>query len=433
MNRGVDFLRQGDFDRSIEALKYATTVNPKLATAFSNLGTAYQKKGDLDAAIESYSRAIALRPKYPVAFSNRAYAVLPERRARSRDRRCDARDRARSRNCRWRTRISDTPWRRRAMPHGGAQLSARPGAESRSGGRGRDAPGAGETRRPRSDEDEKTKKTTDEAPAGHRRGQLYLAGILAIFVAELALLFWGLWSRRPIVGLVAVFVTVPLMRSAVNAIRACFVRIARRKASPLGPNRGRALYDWSKRSGARSGRRRSTASPSPVISMRARSPTVAVASPPTPDAGARIARADDAVHGELRAVIAHELAHFSSAHDAYAAWVYRTHRSWWALLAALNRRLATPVYVYWLIRWYVPRLNTAAAEVARRHELVADRVAATVSGSRAAADALVVFESGARFADETHWPAIQISHETAAEPPRPYCSDAEVGRAHDLD
>ena len=116
---------------------------------------------------------------------------------------------------------------------------------------------------------------------------------------------------------------------------------------------------------------------------------------------------------ELRAVIAHELAHFSSAHDAFAAWVYRTRRSWFALRASLDRRLATPVYVYWLIRWYVPRLNAASAEVARRHELVADRVAAKVAGSRAAADALVVFESGARFAHDTHWPAIQISHETS--------------------
>ena len=104
----------------------------------------------------------------------------------------------------------------------------------------------------------------------------------------------------------------------------------------------------------------------------------------------------------------------------FAAWVYRTRRSWFALRASLDRRLATPVYVYWLIRWYVPRLNAASAEVARRHELVADRVAAKVAGSRAAADALVVFESGARFADDTHWPTIQISHETAAEPPRPY-------------
>ena len=123
---------------------------------------------------------------------------------------------------------------------------------------------------------------------------------------------------------------------------------------------------------------------------------------------------------ELRAVIAHELAHFSSAHDAFAAWVYRTRRSWLALRASLDQRLATPIYVYWLVRWYVPRLNAASAEVARRHEFMADRVAAEVGGSRAAADALVVFESGARFADETHWPAIQTSHETAAEPPRPY-------------
>jgi hypothetical protein len=68
----------------------------------------------------------------------------------------------------------------------------------------------------------------------------------------------------------------------------------------------------------------------------------------------------------------------------------------------------------------VPRLNAASAELARRHELVADRVAATVAGSRAAADALVVFESGARFADDTHWSTIQTSHQTAAEPPRPY-------------
>jgi hypothetical protein len=51
---------------------------------------------------------------------------------------------------------------------------------------------------------------------------------------------------------------------------------------------------------------------------------------------------------------------------------------------------------------------------------MADEVAAKIAGSRAAADALVVFESGARFADDTHWPAIQTSHETAAEPPRPY-------------
>ena len=34
-------------------------------------------------------------------------------------------------------------------------------------------------------------------------GQLYLVAILAIFVAEFAVLAWGLWSRRPIISLIA--------------------------------------------------------------------------------------------------------------------------------------------------------------------------------------------------------------------------------------
>ena len=252
-------------------------------------------------------------------------------------------------------------------------------------------------------------------------GQLYLAGVLAIFVAELALLFWGLWSRRPIIGLVAVFVTVPLLRSTVSAIRAWFFRIPAPEGLLLARSEGRALYDV-----VEGIRRAIDAPPVDSIIVTGRfTASAAVYSPPW-----RFRRRRTLVLGfpvlatlstaELRAVIAHELAHFSSAHDAFAAWVYRIRGGWLALRTALDRRLATPVYVYWLIRWYVPRLNAASAEVARRHELVADRVAAEVAGSRVAADALVAFESGARFAEDTHWPTIQISHETAAELPRPY-------------
>ena len=252
-------------------------------------------------------------------------------------------------------------------------------------------------------------------------GQLYLAGILAIFAAELAFLFWGLLSRRPIIGLVAVFVTVPLLRSTGSAIRACFSRSRAPEGLLLARSEGRALYEF-----VDEVRRAVDAPPVDNITITGGfNASAAVHSQPW-----RFRRRRTLVLGlpvlttlaraELCAVIAHELAHFSSAHDAYAAWVYRTHRSWRALLASLDRRLATPVYVYWLIRWYVPRLNAASAEVARRHELVADGVAAKAAGSRAAADALVVFESGARFANDVHWPKIQDSHETAAEAPRPY-------------
>jgi len=252
-------------------------------------------------------------------------------------------------------------------------------------------------------------------------GQLYLAGIVAIFVAELAFLLWGLWSRRPIVGLIAVFVTLPLIRTTVSAIRACFFRIRAPEGLPLTRSEGGALHELVEEI------RRAIDAP-PVDGITITGEFGARAAIDTP--AWRLRRRRTLVLGfpvlttlslpELRAVIAHELAHFSGAYDGFAAWVYRTRAGWLALRTTLDQRLATPVYVYWLLGWYVPRLNAAAAPVSRRHELVADRLAAKVAGSRAAADALVVFESGARFADDTHWPAIQISHETAAEPPRPY-------------
>lgn len=252
-------------------------------------------------------------------------------------------------------------------------------------------------------------------------GHLYIAAILAIFVAELAFLIWGLWSRRPIIGLVAVFVTVPLIRNTFSAIRACFYRIPAPEGVALVRSKGRALYDL-----VEDIRRAVDAPPlDGILISGGFNASAMIDSPPW-----RFRRHRTLVLGlpmlttlsmaELRAVIAHELAHFSHAHDPFAASVYRTRRNWLGLRAALDERWATPVYVLWLMRWYVPRLNAASADIARRHEVVADRVAAAVAGSRATADALVAVESGTRFATDFHWPAIQISHETAAEPPRPY-------------
>jgi Zn-dependent protease with chaperone function len=251
-------------------------------------------------------------------------------------------------------------------------------------------------------------------------GQLYLVGMVAIFVAEVAFLLWGLWSRRPIVGLIAVFVILPLIRTTVSAIRACFVRIGAPDGVVLSGSGGRL------RELVEEIRRAVGAPQIDGLTLSGDFSARAVIEAP----GWRLRRRRTLVLGfpvlatlslsELRAVIAHELAHFSDAYDGFAAWVYRTRAGWLALRMTLDRRRATPVYVYWLLGWYVPRLNAAAAAVSRRHELVADRVAARVAGSRAAADALVAFEAGARFASDTYWPAIQVSYETAAEAPRPY-------------
>jgi Zn-dependent protease with chaperone function len=252
-------------------------------------------------------------------------------------------------------------------------------------------------------------------------GQVYLVGIVAIFVAEVALLLWGLWSRRPLIGLLAVFVIPVLIRTTVSAIRACFVRIPAPEGLLLARSEGSALHELVDEI------RHAVGAPR-VDGITLTGEFSAKAA--IDASGWRLRRRRTLVLGfpvlvtlslpELRAVIAHELAHFSDAFDPFAAWVYRTRAGWLALRTTLDRRLATPVYVYWLLGWYVPRLNAAAATVSHRHELIADGVAANVAGSRAAADALVVFESGARFANDTHWPAIDVSYETASEPPRPY-------------
>jgi Zn-dependent protease with chaperone function len=256
---------------------------------------------------------------------------------------------------------------------------------------------------------------------GILEGQLYLAGVIAVFVAEVAFLAWGLWTRRPIIGLIAVFAAAPLIRTTLDAIRACFVRIPPPEGLTLGRTEGRALYEFV------DAVRRAVVAP-PIDGIVISSDFSATAAAHSP--AWRFRKRRTLVLGlpvlttlstqELRAVVAHELAHFSSAHDPFGAWVYRTRRGWLALRAALEERRAAPIYVYWLLAWYVPRLDEAAAEVARRHELTADGVAAAVSGTRATADALVVFEAGARFELFTYWPAVEASHRTAAEPPRPY-------------
>jgi Zn-dependent protease with chaperone function len=252
-------------------------------------------------------------------------------------------------------------------------------------------------------------------------GQLYLAAVVAVFVAEIAVLAWGLWSRRPVIGLIAVFAMVPLLRTTIGAIRACFVRISPPQGVTLGRDECRGLWEFVDEVG-----RAVNAPPLDSIVITGDFGASAAAYSPA----WRLRKQRTLVLGlpvlttlsteELRAVVAHELAHFSGAHDAFGAWVYRTRRGWMALRAALDERRATPLYVYWLLGWYVPRLNEASAEVSRQHEFAADRVAADAAGSRATADALVVIEAGARFAEDAHWPAIEATVETAEEPPGPY-------------
>jgi Zn-dependent protease with chaperone function len=250
-------------------------------------------------------------------------------------------------------------------------------------------------------------------------GQAYLAAILVVFLLQLAFLGWGLWSRRPVIGLIAVFVTVPLLRSTVGTIRALFRAPPPADGLRLDPADGRRLHDVvdDVRRAAGVGRIHDVVvtggfNASAVVCgpLWARRRTLIVGLP-------ALATLSDA---ELGAVVAHEVAHFRRSHAGFATWVYRTRRSWFDLRRSLDRRLATPIYVYWLLYWYVPRLDVLSAAVARTHEFDADALAASIAGARTAADALVVFEAAVHYANVTFWPAIVRSPTTMEEPPRPF-------------
>jgi hypothetical protein len=86
----------------------------------------------------------------------------------------------------------------------------------------------------------------------------------------------------------------------------------------------------------------------------------------------------------------------------------------------LNARGATPLYVYWLFRWYVARLRAHSARIARAQEAVADRCAAVAAGGEVAAAALVAVDVGDTLLEEKFWPAIFERVEHDPEPPEPY-------------
>lgn len=236
-------------------------------------------------------------------------------------------------------------------------------------------------------------------------GYLYLGFIVLVFVAVIGLLAWGLATRNVAIALVSVFIGVPLLTTTAVALRALFFRVPPLEGVEIGRAEAPALHATVE-----------------AIRRQLRAPRVhRILIGPDANATAHqvprlflfrprnflrigypllIALTPE----QLRAVIAHELGHFSRAHGRFSVLVYRTRLSWQRLVEALHVRGTAPVWVYWLARRYVPRLQSYSDAAAREHELLADRCAAQVAGARATADALVHCAIVARFLRETYTP-----------------------------
>jgi len=252
-------------------------------------------------------------------------------------------------------------------------------------------------------------------------GYVYFVLIIGIFAAEVALLAWGLLARRPVIAVIAVLGGVPLVVTTASAIRALFFRISEPDGIPVSSQHAPALHAMVEtvRRQVRAPRLRrilvtgvcnASAFQVPRVGLFWPRNTLLIGYPLLVSLSAE----------QLRAVIAHELGHLSAAHGRLTLWVYRARRSWARLVEALNARGATPLYVYWVFRWYVARLQAHSAQVALAQEALADRCAAAAAGSETAAAALVAVDIGDTLLDEKFWPAIFERIEHDPEPPAPY-------------
>ena len=258
-------------------------------------------------------------------------------------------------------------------------------------------------------------------------GYVYLASVIAFFVAAVAFLAWGVLNRRPLIGLVAVFIGLPLLVTTFRAFRSVFFIRSEPEGILLTPRQGSGLL----------------ALVSEVREQIGASPVHRVLITKQYSAAAlQVGRAgifwprNTVLLGypmlatlapeQIRAVVAHELAHLARAHGRLVSWIHRTRLSWLRLMNDLSARDATPLHAYLLFRWYVPRLDVEAAAMSREQERRADALAATIAGAETMAQTLVAIELGHHVFAQVFWPEIFKRLEREPDPPRPF---SEIGPA----
>lgn len=70
-NRGLGYLRSGQYDKAIIDFSEAILINPKNPFAFDNRGDAWREKGNFDRALADYNEALRVEPDFSSARLNR--------------------------------------------------------------------------------------------------------------------------------------------------------------------------------------------------------------------------------------------------------------------------------------------------------------------------------------------------------------------------
>jgi tetratricopeptide (TPR) repeat protein len=75
-NRGLAYVKRGDYAGAVADFDEAIRLNPQFSFAYNSRGYAYAMKGDFDRAIADYNEAIRLDPRYGLALLNRGLAYF---------------------------------------------------------------------------------------------------------------------------------------------------------------------------------------------------------------------------------------------------------------------------------------------------------------------------------------------------------------------
>jgi Zn-dependent protease with chaperone function len=129
---------------------------------------------------------------------------------------------------------------------------------------------------------------------------------------------------------------------------------------------------------------------------------------------------------ELRAVLAHELAHLSRRHGRIGVWIYRIRTTWDQLLSSLEEERKWTGAFRRFFEWYVPRFNAHTFPLMRAHEFEADRLAADAVGADALGQALGRLAIAGGFLQTRYWPSVFAR---AIDQPAPRDAFTQLGKA----
>ncbi|HSC77290.1 MAG TPA: M48 family metalloprotease, partial [Candidatus Acidoferrales bacterium] len=122
---------------------------------------------------------------------------------------------------------------------------------------------------------------------------------------------------------------------------------------------------------------------------------------------------------QFRAVLAHEMGHFSGNHGRFGSWIYRVRQVWGQLVERLEIQKRRGSWFFLrFFRWFAPLFSAYSFVLARRHEYEADECGAEMTSPEVMATALIATSVHHRNLDENVWACIDRDAREQPEPPR---------------